>query len=90
MKLKDVNSQPTLVSRSFYNLWKMPPYDFSLDLYVYVLANKRNIKIRRFQSEQRKRVSGNSSWNAGFFSRIKMIVTVINYSLKVKKNLKDE
>ncbi|WP_227724896.1 glycosyltransferase family 2 protein, partial [Yersinia proxima] len=34
----DINAQPTLFSRSFFETWQDPPHDFSLDLYVYYRA----------------------------------------------------
>ena len=37
----EINAQPNLFSRSFYQTWKNPPNDFSLDLYVYFQAKKQ-------------------------------------------------
>lgn len=88
--LWDINSQPTLLSRRFYNSMKNPPNDFSLDLYVYVSAKKRKIPVTRFESKQRARFSGKSSWNTKWYSRIKMIKRVLLYSKNVKHILRQE
>lgn len=88
--LFDCNSQPTLLSRSFYKSWKNPPKDFSLDLYAYTLADKKKIVLKRFASPQRARLNGESTWNTQWNSRIKMILRVVSYSIDVKKRLESE
>lgn len=87
--LWDINAQPTLLSREFYSMWKEPPYDFSLDLYVYYLAKLLKIKVSRFESVQHNRMHGKSTWNTGLKSRINMSRRVINYSKNVKKIIKN-
>ena len=88
--LYDCNSQPTLLSRSFYESWKNPPKDFSLDLYAYTLAAKKKIVLKRFASPQKDRLNGESTWNTQWNSRIKMILRVVSYSIDVKKRLESE
>ncbi len=83
--LWDINSQPTLLHRDFYDSWKNPPIDFSLDLYAYVLAKRNHVKVLKFISVQHKRQGGISSWNQCWFSRIKMIKRVLFYSRSVKR-----
>lgn len=87
LKMEDINSQPTLISKTYFLSWKNPPYDFSLDLYAYALALKKNITVKRFNSPQSKRKFGNSSWNTKWNSRIKMIKQVINYSKETKNRI---
>ncbi len=88
--LYDCNSQPTLLSRSFYESWKNAPKDFSLDLYAYTLAVKKKIELKRFSSPQRARLNGESTWNTQWNSRIKMVLRVVSYSMDVKKRLESE
>jgi glycosyltransferase involved in cell wall biosynthesis len=83
-RLWDINAQPTLISRKFYEKWNNPPYDFSLDLYAYYNAKKQNQKIYRYKVVQHKREEGNSSWNTGMKSRIKLIRRVLEYSKTLK------
>ena len=44
-KLSDVNAQPKIFPRQFLNLLKNPPDDFSLDLYLLIVAKFNNYKI---------------------------------------------
>ena len=83
-KLFDINAQPTIFSREFFEQWQNPPYDFSLDLYVYYMAKKMNMDIYRYKVVQNKREEGKSSWNTGIKSKIKLIKRVIAYSKKLK------
>lgn len=85
--LWDINAQPVMFSRSFFESWKDAPYDFSLDLYIYYMAKKRKIKIRRFVSRQYQRMNGISSWNTGMSARWKLIQRVFSYSWKLKYNI---
>ena len=39
----DINAQPNMFHRSFYESWNDPPADFSLDLYVYFMAKRRGL-----------------------------------------------
>ena len=82
----DVNGQPTIFPKRFFNSWINPPKDFSLDLYAYYLAKKNNYKIKRISVDFPKRVSGQSKWNLNFISRIRFILRTIRYSFKLKFN----
>ncbi len=86
-KLRDINAQPTCVSRAFYLSWSDPPYDFSLDLYAYYMAMKQGFELKRVSVTQSERVEGNSSWNTGISARIKLIKRTLQYSSKLRKNL---
>ena len=43
MKLYDINAQPNLFPRTFYESWENPPYDFSLDLYALYMAQIKGL-----------------------------------------------
>ena len=45
--LWDINAQPNLFPKSFFNSWTNPPFDFSLDLYVFNKAKKQKLNIIR-------------------------------------------
>ena len=49
-KMWDINAQPTIFPKNFFNEWSNPPKDFSLDLYAYYLAKKRNLLSSGFLS----------------------------------------
>lgn len=84
-RLYDINAQPTLFHRDFYQSWKKPPYDFSLDLYAFYWARVHKMQVLRFPVKQREREFGNSSWNTGIKARIKLIRRVLSYSVILKK-----
>ena len=82
----DINAQPNLFYRSFYQSWESPPLDFSLDLYVYFLARKRNLKIYRFNVNFNKRIHGSSKWNFNWSSKLRFIMRTVNYSILLCRN----
>ena len=80
----DINAQPTVFSKSLYREQYTYPVDFSLDLYVYWLAQKLKYKIERFDVKFGSRLHGQSSWNHGLKSRFKFITRTLKYSLKLR------
>lgn len=88
-RLSDINAQPNMFSRSFYNKWNDPPYDFSLDLYVFYLARKNHCRIVRFDVLFPKRIYGKSKWNTGFKAKIKFIRRTLDFSVKLKNRIKN-
>ncbi len=87
-RLWDINAQPTLIHRSFYVQLVNLPYDFSLDLYVYYMARRLKLQVTRVPVIQRNREEGVSSWNNGIKARLKFIKRTIDYSIKLKKEIK--
>lgn len=82
--LYDINAQPTVFPKKFYDQWKNPPNDFSLDLYSYYMALNSGLKIKRFPVLFEKRIHGKSSWNTGILAKWKFIKRTINYSIRLK------
>lgn len=87
-KLWDINAQPNIFHRRFYETWENPPFDFSLDLYTLFLARKREVKLIRFKVLFPERIHGSSSWNTGFKAKKKFIKRTLDFSKKLKKRLK--
>ena len=86
--LHDINAQPTLFSRKFFESWDNPPHDFSLDLFAYYQASRAGLAIHRFPVNFGKRAYGVSSWNVDLKSKVKFIRRTLNYSFELKKSLK--
>ena len=86
-RLEEVNAQPTLFTKNFFETWKNPPTDFSLDLYALVMAVRNGLGIRRLRVEFLPRQFGQSNWNMGFKSRLKFIRRTIKYSFELRKAL---
>ena len=82
----DVNAQPTIFPKDFYESWNNPPTDFSLDLYSYYLALKKGLEIKKIKVKFEDRIAGESHWNKGLVSKIKFILRTLKYSLKLKLN----
>lgn len=83
----DINAQPTMFSRSFFELWGSVPDDFSLDLYIYYLAKTQGLKIVRLPVAFGKRAHGVSHWNVNWNAKWKFIRRTIDFSLQLKKNM---
>ena len=81
----DINAQPNVFSRHFYESWGNPPKDFSLDLYAYYLAKKTGLKVLRFPVFFGERRYGSSHWNINWRSKVRFIRRTIDFSLELKK-----
>lgn len=86
-RLWDVNAQPNIFSRRFFETWVNPPHDFSLDLYVYYTACKQGLPVFRFPVEFGERAHGISHWNVNWASKKKFIMRTIDFSFELKKRL---
>lgn len=87
VKLYDVNAQPNVFSREFFESWKNPPKDFALDLYVLYMAQKAKLDIKRFDVVFPKRLHGESHWNNGSLkAKWKFIKRTLDFSVNLKKS----
>lgn len=86
-RLYDINAQPNIFPKAFYEQWKSPPYDFSLDLYALYQAQKEKLEIIRFPVLFPQRIHGTSSWNTGIRSKWRFIKRTINFSIGLKRRL---
>ena len=85
----EINAQPTLFSKDFFKKMDNPPNDFSLDLYVYHKAKLEGLNVRRFPVNFSDRLYGSSHWNINWKEKIKFIVRTINFSLLLRKKIKN-
>ncbi|MBX3101133.1 MAG: glycosyltransferase family 2 protein, partial [Bacteroidetes bacterium] len=85
--LWDINAQPNIFHRSFYEQWDNPPHDFSLDLYAYYMAHLLRLRIHRFPVRFPQRVHGTSSWNTGMAAKKKFIKRTLTFSRELKQRL---
>lgn len=86
-RLWDINAQPNMFSKNFFESWENPPYDFSLDLYVYFTARAQGLPVYRFSVEFGERVHGVSHWNVNWAAKMKFIRRTIDFSFELKKRL---
>jgi len=85
-RLWDINAQPTVFSREFFVTLKRPPADFSIDLYFYYEAVRRDAIIKRFPVKFESRSKGEGH-NEKFTSKIKYSWKTIMFSLSLRKYL---
>lgn len=85
--LWDINAQPTIFSKKFFQSWVDIPDDFSLDLFAYYEAKKQNIPIYRFPVNFGKRAYGVSHWNINWKAKWKFIVRTLQFSFQLKTRI---
>lgn len=89
--LDDINAQPKLFSRNFYEKYikDKSPNDFSLDLYAYYVAQK-NISVNVVPVFFNKRLYGESKGGSGssFKIRFNLIKRTIKYIIDLKHKMK--
>lgn len=85
--LWDINAQPNIFHRSFFNALDNIPKDFSLDLYLLYMAKRKGLDVIRFDVFFPPRIHGESSWNTGLASKWKFIKRTMDFSVKLKKEL---
>lgn len=83
----DINAQPTIFRKAFFEEWQNPPHDFSLDLYAYYMARQTAVPIKRFPVRFGERVNGSSHWNVNWSAKWKFIKRTVGYSLKLKSEI---
>lgn len=86
-RLWDINAQPTLFSREFFETWDNPPKDFSLDLYAYAQARKAGLEVKRFPVYFGTREHGQSRWNINWQAKVGFIKRTVSYSFALRKRL---
>ena len=84
--VRDINAQPTILSREAFERWQNPPTDFSLDLSAYIEAMKSGYKIERHPVHFSAREHGTSHWNHGFKSRLKFIKRTLIMAFNLRFN----
>ena len=89
-KLYEINAQPNIFHRSFFEKWTNPPHDFALDLYALYMAKKLKLKLIRFNVLFPSRIHGQSKWNTWLKSKRKFIKRTIKFSTKLKKALNNK
>lgn len=86
--LWDINAQPNILSRPFYEaVANGAPHDFSLDLYFYHAARQHGLRMVRFPTRFGERAHGASHWNVNWAAKKKFITRTLKYSLELRKRV---
>jgi glycosyltransferase involved in cell wall biosynthesis len=83
--LSDINAQPKLFHRIFFNTLGLAPHDFSLDLFLLYNGKKQQSHIATLPVRFNKRIHGQSSWNFSLRSRLKTIARTLSYILSLRR-----
>ena len=83
----DINAQPTMFSRTFFESWQDPPHDFSLDLFAYYQAIKMGLAVHRFPVRFGERAHGVSHWNVNWAAKRKFIKRTVDFSLQLRRRV---
>ena len=86
-RMWDINAQPTMFSRRFFESWRSPPHDFALDLFAYYQARLLGMAVQRFPVEFAPRAHGVSHWNVNWAAKKKFILRTIHFSIELKGKL---
>lgn len=83
----DINAQPKIFSRVFYEKVKdKAPNDFSLDLYILYSARKMHYNISDFPVLFKKRLYGEAKGGGSIKTKLKLSFRTFAYILDIKKN----
>jgi len=87
--LTEVNAQPKLFPRSLYEKMGHPPEDFSLDLYLLVLAKKAGYRIFSIPVYFKKRLHGEAKGGGGsnFKVRWNLVQRTWRYIFRLKSHM---
>ena len=85
--ISDINAQPKLFSKSFRTLLNDYPYDFSLDLYLLIIAKIKGYKIINHKVIVKKRLYGEAKGGGNLKGKLKLIKRTLVYMLKLRKKI---
>ena len=83
----DINAQPKLFPKSFRILLDDYPYDFSLDLYLLIIAKINDYKIINHKVVMKKRLHGEAKGGGSLKGKIKLIKRTFVYMFKLRKRI---
>lgn len=89
VKLDDINAQPKLFARPFYeqHLRAEAPTDFSLDLFLLYKASKLGCTVQTVPVVFANRLYGEAKGGGSWKTRIKLIRRTLSYIVDLKKRL---
>lgn len=78
--IKDINAQPKIFNRNLIKkILRFGPNDFSLDLFLLLLASKNNLVINEFPLKVKNRVNDKAKGGGSFFGKIKLTINTLRY-----------
>jgi len=92
MQLSEINAQPKLFPRQFYDSLEAPPHDFSLDLYLLYQAKKNGLRIVPLPVYFKERKFGEAKGGSGssWKTRLKLIKRSYAYIFELRARVKEK
>lgn len=87
-RLYEINAQPKLFTKELYNFFDNAPTDFSLDLYLLVLAKRKGYLVKSIDVNFIDRKYWESKWAYSFSSKVRTIKRTLYYIIKLRIWLK--
>ena len=89
IKLSDVNAQPKIFPRNLLNLLDNAPVDFSLDLYLLIMAKLNNYTIINYPVHFKKRIAGEAKGAGGgtIINKIKLTKRTLQFIINLKRKI---
>ena len=85
--LSDINAQPKIFNRKFFNDLRNIPKDFSIDLFLLYQAKMNGLKIITYPVLFNKRYGGESKGGGTLFGKYKLIKRTLKYILHLRKTI---
>ncbi len=85
--MADINAQPTMFPRAFFESWQEPPKDFALDLFAYAQAKAAGLEVQRFPVLFAPRQHGSSHWNVNWQAKVKFIRRTLDFSIRLRREI---
>lgn len=85
--LHDINAQPKLMHRSFFESLTAAPDDFSLDLYMLYAAKKAGLKVLELPVTFAKRNAGDAKGGGTLRGKFKLIRRTFRYIFSLRRGL---
>lgn len=87
--MHDIGALPVLFHRNLLgDTLGIAPYDFSIETYMYFMAKRKGMTIKRFDVNMHSREKGQSSWNISFKSKIRQSFLIAKDIIKIKRGVR--
>lgn len=86
--LSDINAQPKIFPRAFFESLDDLPNDFSLDLYLLYRAKMANLRELRLPVHFGKRLAGEAKGGASLSGKVRLTKRTVAYIFELKRRLK--
>ena len=88
-QIQDINGQPKMFKNNLVKkIIKFGPNDFSLDLFLLLLASKNDLIINEFPLKVKNRVNDKAKGGGSLYGKIKLTINTLRYILRLNFNFK--